>query len=58
MEFLGKSTFVPGLWVSSLLFFLTNAWLLGIVVSDVGEEPRRAGTVSSVKPTKKKQASR
>ncbi|EPE31832.1 hypothetical protein GLAREA_11914 [Glarea lozoyensis ATCC 20868] len=36
LEFLGKSTFVPGLWVSSLLFFLTNVWILGIIVQDVG----------------------
>jgi hypothetical protein len=36
LEFLGKSTFVPGLWVSSLLFFLTNVWILGIIVKDVG----------------------
>jgi len=36
LEFLGKSTFVPGLWMSSLLFFLTNAWILGIIVTDIG----------------------
>ncbi|TVY19507.1 GPI mannosyltransferase 1 [Lachnellula arida] len=36
LEFLGNSTFVPGLWVSSLLFFLTNAWILGIIVGDIG----------------------
>jgi phosphatidylinositol glycan class M len=36
LEFLGQSTFVPGLWGASLLFFLTNIWILGIVVSDVG----------------------
>jgi len=36
LEFLGKSTFLPGLWVASLLFFLTNTWILGIIVSDVG----------------------
>lgn len=36
LEFLGQSTFVPGLWMSSLLFFLTNTWILGIIVSDIG----------------------
>lgn len=36
LEFMGKSTFVPGLWVASLLFFSTNAWILGIIVRDVG----------------------
>lgn len=36
LEFLGQSTFVPGLWIASLLFFLTNTWILSIIVSDVG----------------------
>ncbi|CZT44649.1 probable GPI mannosyltransferase 1 [Rhynchosporium secalis] len=36
LEFLGQSTFVPGLWVASILFFLTNTWLLGIIVGDIG----------------------
>ncbi|PQE15842.1 GPI mannosyltransferase 1 protein [Rutstroemia sp. NJR-2017a BBW] len=36
LEFLGHSTFVPGLWVSSLLFFATNVWILGVVVRDIG----------------------
>jgi phosphatidylinositol glycan class M len=36
LEFNGISTFVPGLWLSSLLFFAVNAWILGIIVSDVG----------------------
>jgi GPI mannosyltransferase 1 subunit M len=36
LEFLGKSTFVPGLWIASLLFFLTNAWILNIIISDIG----------------------
>ncbi|KAI9808820.1 MAG: GPI mannosyltransferase 1 [Pycnora praestabilis] len=38
LEFLGNSTFIPGLWVSSLLFFLVNVWILGIVVSDVASK--------------------
>ena len=36
LEFLGKSTFAPGLWISSLVFFLVNVWILGIIISDVG----------------------
>lgn len=36
LEFLGRSTFVPVLWLASILFFLTNTWILGIIVSDVG----------------------
>lgn len=35
LEFLGKATFVPGLWIASLLFFAVNVWLLGIVVGDI-----------------------
>ncbi|MCJ1406870.1 GPI mannosyltransferase 1 [Ptychographa xylographoides] len=37
LEFLGRSTFVPGLWGSALLFYAVNMWILGIVVSDVGK---------------------
>ncbi|CAK7218342.1 GPI mannosyltransferase 1 [Sporothrix bragantina] len=36
LEFLGQSTFVPGLWLASLGFFLVNCWILGVIVSDVG----------------------
>lgn len=35
LEFWGRSTFVPGLWASGLLFFAVNVWILGIVVGDV-----------------------
>lgn len=35
LEFLGNSSFVPGLWLASILFFLTNCWILGILVDDV-----------------------
>jgi len=35
LEFLGKSTFVPGLWIASMAFFLVNCWVLGIIVDDV-----------------------
>lgn len=35
LEFLGRSTFVPGLWLASLGFFAVNCWILGIVVGDV-----------------------
>ncbi|MCJ1309198.1 GPI mannosyltransferase 1 [Agyrium rufum] len=39
LEFLGRSTFFPGLWLTSLVFFATNVWILGIVVEDVGSRP-------------------
>lgn len=35
LEFLGHSTFVPGLWLASVIFFLINCWILGIIVGDV-----------------------
>ncbi|KAI9825823.1 MAG: GPI mannosyltransferase 1 [Thelocarpon impressellum] len=35
LEFLGQSTFASGLWLSSLSFFVVNAWLLGVMVEDV-----------------------
>jgi phosphatidylinositol glycan class M len=35
LEFLGRSTFSPGLWLSSIAFFLVNCWILSIVVSDI-----------------------
>jgi phosphatidylinositol glycan class M len=34
LEFNGHSTFVPGLWVSSILFFLVNAGILGVIIHD------------------------
>ncbi|XDG08688.1 hypothetical protein ABKA04_008303 [Annulohypoxylon sp. FPYF3050] len=36
LEFLGLSTFVPGLWTASLAFFLVNSWILGIIIDDLG----------------------
>lgn len=47
LEFLGQSTFLPGLWVSSMLFFLTNTWLLAIIVSDIGSRGRSLTTTAS-----------
>ncbi|KAJ6789620.1 hypothetical protein PWT90_10894 [Aphanocladium album] len=39
LEFLGHSTFVPGLWLASLAFFLINCWILGIIISDGAQGP-------------------
>ncbi|KAK1144948.1 GPI mannosyltransferase 1 [Aspergillus melleus] len=36
LEFLGVSSFVPGLYLAGLGFFAVNVWLLGIIVGDVG----------------------
>ncbi|KAI5846395.1 PIG-M-domain-containing protein [Morchella snyderi] len=35
LEFLGHSTFFPGLWGSALAFFVVNCWLLGVIVGDI-----------------------
>ena len=35
LEFLGKSTFVPGLAIASAAFFVINCWILGIIVGDI-----------------------
>ena len=43
LEFLGKSTFVPGLWGSSVLFYAVNMWILGVIVGDIG--PRNQNSV-------------
>ncbi|KAH0395512.1 glycosyltransferase family 50 protein, partial [Aureobasidium melanogenum] len=51
LEFLGKSTFVPGLWVASMLFFGINCWILGIVVSDINAQPSSTSTMPSAKKT-------
>ncbi|KAF3895614.1 GPI mannosyltransferase 1 [Trichophyton interdigitale] len=40
LEFLGVSTFVPGLYLSSLAFFMINIWILGIIISDIKNLPR------------------
>ncbi|KAG9949896.1 glycosyltransferase family 50 protein, partial [Aureobasidium melanogenum] len=49
LEFLGKSTFVPGLWVASMLFFGINCWILGIVVSDINAQPSSTSAALSAK---------
>ncbi|KAI7159634.1 glycosyltransferase family 50 protein [Hortaea werneckii] len=35
LEFLGHSTFLPGLWLASASFYLINCWILGVIVADV-----------------------
>ncbi|PLB51614.1 hypothetical protein P170DRAFT_376194 [Aspergillus steynii IBT 23096] len=36
LEFLGVSSFVPGLYLAGLGFFAVNVWLLEVIVRDVG----------------------
>lgn len=38
LEFLGKSTFFPGLWLASTLFYGINCWILGIIVNDISRK--------------------
>ena len=45
LEFLGNSTFVPGLWLASMIFFLINCWILGIVVEDVRSQSKGGNVV-------------
>jgi len=40
LEFNGHSTFVPGLWISSIMFFLVNAGILSIIISDTKSKPQ------------------
>ncbi|KAG0138494.1 PIG-M-domain-containing protein [Tuber indicum] len=48
LEFLGKSTFVPGLWAASLVFFAVNVWLLGVIVGDIPQRGKSRGKVNKV----------
>lgn len=45
LEFLGKSTFVPGMWTASAAFFAINCWVLGLIVADI--RTRDAGAKES-----------
>ncbi len=57
LEFLGKSTFVPGLWLASIWFFLVNCWILGVIVSDIGSRNvrnARANPYASARASEKK----
>ena len=38
LEFLGESTFVPGLWLANIFFFGINCVILGIIVGDVASQ--------------------
>ncbi|KAG7415089.1 PIG-M-domain-containing protein [Fusarium sp. MPI-SDFR-AT-0072] len=42
LEFLGISTFFPGLWLASLGFFLVNCWILGVMISDGAAQSTRS----------------
>lgn len=55
LEFLGKSTFVPGLWMASAGFFMINCWILGLIVADIrarGAGESRPQVASQAKKTR------
>jgi phosphatidylinositol glycan class M len=49
LEFNGHSTFVPGLWLSSIVFFLVNVGILGVIIHDT--RTRREGVKAEGKRT-------
>ncbi|OQV08996.1 hypothetical protein CLAIMM_13186 [Cladophialophora immunda] len=53
LEFLGRSSFVPGLFAASLAFFGINCWILGLVVGDVVDRsPSSTATTNAQRGTK------
>ncbi|KAJ4357300.1 GPI mannosyltransferase 1 [Didymosphaeria variabile] len=54
LEFNGYSTFVPGLWLSGIFFFIVNVGILGIIIRDVkSKEPHGRELYATSKATKK-----
>lgn len=43
LEFNGYSTFIPGLWLSSVAFFVVNAGILGVIIYDTRTRGERVG---------------
>ncbi|KAK9481290.1 PIG-M-domain-containing protein [Lipomyces japonicus] len=35
LEYLGKSTFFPGILAATLIFFLVNIWIVGVAIDDI-----------------------
>jgi phosphatidylinositol glycan class M len=53
LEFLGQSTFVPGLWAASATFFAINCWILGLVVADIRARDVHRPGLQAASETKK-----
>ncbi|KAH6877799.1 hypothetical protein J4E91_000588 [Alternaria rosae] len=51
LEFNGRSTFVPGLWASSILFFLVNAGILGVIIYDTKHKKPERKAAPEKKPS-------
>ncbi|KAH7126821.1 PIG-M-domain-containing protein [Dendryphion nanum] len=54
LEFLGRSTFTPGLWLSSIIFFLVNVGILGVIVTDIRVKEAIMQDANKDKTTKSK----
>ncbi|KAL9084593.1 MAG: hypothetical protein Q9159_005142 [Coniocarpon cinnabarinum] len=48
LEFLGQTMFANGLWLTSLIFFAVNAWVIGIINGHVTSEILSSATASIV----------
>jgi phosphatidylinositol glycan class M len=53
LEFLGQSTFVPGLWAASATFFVINCWILGLIVADIKARDVRGQGLQAANEAKK-----
>lgn len=49
LEFLGQSTFFPGLFFAGLAFFAVNCWILGVMIMDVGKQGAGSRTETMVR---------
>lgn len=54
LEFLGKSTFLPGLWMASVAFFSVNSWTLGIMVADIRSSRSAIPSNAAAEPKKER----
>lgn len=52
LEFNGASTFLPGLWISSILFFVINCLIIGFVIRDIRTRafPKQVAKPAASKP--------
>ncbi|EOA81529.1 GPI mannosyltransferase 1 [Exserohilum turcicum] len=42
LEFNGNSTFVPALWIATILFFIINVGILSVIINDTKQKPVQA----------------
>ncbi|KAL1612063.1 GPI mannosyltransferase 1 [Paraconiothyrium brasiliense] len=56
LEFNGHSTFVLGLWLSGIFFFIVNVGILGIIIRDVKSKESHVEELHATSTATKKQA--